>query len=189
MEHCPYRPYVGPASRRSEPVALDVREMEPSEADLAIDYFLNATPEHLEMMGVDPTRLPSRDEWRRRIADDRARPIEQRRGLMVLWLRDGAPVGFSTCSDAALGEHAKLHLHVLQPEDRNSGVGAPCVKRSAEIYFERLQLKRLYSEPNAFNVAPNRTLQKAGFKYVKTYMTVPGWINFHQPVTRWVLER
>jgi hypothetical protein len=28
-----------------------------------------------------------------------------------------------------------------------------------------------------------------GFKYVKTYRTVPGAINFHQAVTRWVLER
>ena len=41
----------------------------------------------------------------------------------------------------------------------------------------------------AFIVAPNRTLQKAGFKYLKTHMTVPGPFNFHQAVTRWVIER
>jgi hypothetical protein len=46
----------------------------------------------------------------------------------------------------------------------------------------------LFCEPNAFNVAPNRTLQRAGFKYVKTHMTVPGLLNFHQAVTRWVFE-
>ena len=57
------------------------------------------------------------------------------------------------------------------------------------IYFERLKLKRLFCEPNAFNVAPNRTLQKAGFKYLKTHMTVPGPLNFHQAVTCWVMER
>jgi hypothetical protein len=44
------------------------------------------------------------------------------------------------------------------------------------------------SEPNAFNAAPNRTLQRAGFRYVKTHMTVPGPLNYHQAVTRWVLE-
>jgi hypothetical protein len=38
-------------------------------------------------------------------------------------------------------------------------------------------------------VAPNRTLQRAGFRYEKTRMTVPGWLNYHQAVTRWVLER
>ena len=55
--------------------------------------------------------------------------------------------------------------------------------------FERLKLKRLFCEPHAFNVAPNRTLQKAGFKYLKTHMTVPGPLNFHQAVNRWVIER
>jgi hypothetical protein len=51
-----------------------------------------------------------------------------------------------------------------------------------------LELKCLFCEPNAFNVAPNRTLQRAGFKYVKTHETVPGPLNYHQRVTRWVLE-
>lgn len=60
---------------------------------------------------------------------------------------------------------------------------------ACDIYFERFKLKRLFCEPNAFNVAPNRAMQKAGFKYVKTHMTVPGPLNFHQAVTRWVMER
>ena len=36
---------------------------------------------------------------------------------------------------------------------------------------------------------PNRTLQRAGFKYVKTHMTVPGLLNYRQAVNRWELER
>ena len=32
-------------------------------------------------------------------------------------------------------------------------------------------------------------VSKAGFKYLKTHMTVPGPLNYHQAVTRWVLER
>ena len=51
-----------------------------------------------------------------------------------------------------------------------------------------LKLKSLFCEPHAFNIGPNRTLQKAGFKYLKTHMTVPGPYNFHQAVNRWVLE-
>jgi RimJ/RimL family protein N-acetyltransferase len=82
-----------------------------------------------------------------------------------------------------------MHLHVVDPGDRRCGVGVECVRRSVEIYFERLKLKNLFCEPNAFNVAPNRTLQKAGFKYIKTYMTVPGALNYHQAVTRWMIER
>jgi RimJ/RimL family protein N-acetyltransferase len=82
-----------------------------------------------------------------------------------------------------------MHLHVLLPGDRAAGLGSAAVRQSVDIYFEVLKLKRLFCEPNAFNVAPNRTLQRAGFKYVKTHMTVPGPLNFHQAVTRWVVER
>ena len=35
---------------------LAVREMAGAEADVVIDYFQQATPEHLETLGVDPTR-------------------------------------------------------------------------------------------------------------------------------------
>ena len=39
-------------------MSLTVREMAAAETDIIVDYFLNATPEHLEMLGVDPTRFP-----------------------------------------------------------------------------------------------------------------------------------
>jgi RimJ/RimL family protein N-acetyltransferase len=81
-----------------------------------------------------------------------------------------------------------MHLHIVDPERRAAGLGAECVRRTAALYIEQLGLKRLFCEPNALNVAPNRTLQSAGFTYVKTYTTVPGPPNYHQAVTRWVLE-
>lgn len=77
-----------------------------------------------------------------------------------------------------------MHLHVLKPENRNSGYGSTCVSQTVRLYFSRLNIERLFCEPNAFNVAPNRTLQRVVFKYVKTHMTVPGPLNFHQAVTR-----
>jgi RimJ/RimL family protein N-acetyltransferase len=82
-----------------------------------------------------------------------------------------------------------MHLHVSEPERRKQGIGTECVKQSVDIYFDRLKLKSLFCEPNAFNAGPNRTLQKVGFKYLKTHMTVPGPLNYHQAVTRWVIER
>lgn len=82
-----------------------------------------------------------------------------------------------------------MHLHVTDPQRRASGIGAACVRESARLYFERLKLERLFCEPHAFNVAPNRTLQKAGFRYGKTHRTLPGPLNYSQAVTRWVLER
>jgi RimJ/RimL family protein N-acetyltransferase len=72
---------------------------------------------------------------------------------------------------------------------REKGLGVEFVKESARAYFRALELERLFSEPNALNVAPNRTLQRAGFRYLFTHETTPGPINLPQLATRWVLER
>ena len=170
-------------------MTLTVREMMSSEVNIIIQYFQDSTPEHLETLGVDPSRLPPAQSWRERLQRECTLPIEQRTVMLVIWLSDDQPVGFSTSDKIRYGEQAHMHLHVTEPERRHQGTGVECVRRSADIYFERLKLKRLFCEPNAFNVPPNRTLQKAGFKYLKTHMTVPGPLNFHQAVTRWVLER
>ena len=170
-------------------MSVSVREMTLQEVDLIIDYFHGSTPEHLETLGVDPTRLPGRAQWRERYEADFAQPIEQRRSLLVLWEREGTPIGFSTVDKIVYGVEAYMHLHIVAAQQRQSGHGTACVRKSVDIYFERLQLQRLYCEPNAFNVAPNRTLQKAGFRYVKTHRTVPGPLNFHQAVTRWEYTR
>ena len=170
-------------------MSLTVREMTLDETDLVSNYFHTSTVEHLELMGVDPSRLFGRAAWRERYALDYALPRPERAFMALVWLEHAAPVGFSTADKIVFGERANMHLHVVEPENRNRGIGAQCVRLTADIYFEALQLKQLFCEPNAFNIAPNRTLQKAGFRYVKTYMTVPGALNFHQPVTRWVIER
>lgn len=168
---------------------ISVREMKLSEADLIISYFYHASPEHLEMLGVDPTRLRPQDAWHDFFRHEYSLAIEKRTGFFVIWLSDDFPVGFSSCNKIVYGERANMHLHITEPHRRKQGIGTECVRRSIDIYFDSLKLKALFCEPNAFNTGPNRTLQRAGFKYVKTHMTVPGPMNYHQAVTRWVIER
>jgi RimJ/RimL family protein N-acetyltransferase len=159
------------------------------EVDLVIDYFHSASVEHLEMLGVDPTRLLERGKWRQLYEYDYSQPIESRRSFAVIWALEGRPIGFSSVDKIRYGKEAYMHLHIVEPSFRRSGYGSACVQQSVDIYFDMLKLDRLYCEPNAFNVGPNRALQKAGFKYVKTHKTVPGPLNFHQAVTRWILDR
>lgn len=168
---------------------INVREMSLHETDLVIRYFHDSTPEYLEILGVDPTRMPRIAEWQDRYRREYGLPIQERSTLLVLWLADDAPIGFSTTDRITFGEQANMHLHMINPDVRGRGLGSECVRLSADIYFRRLAIRRLLCEPNAFNVAPNRALQKAGFSYVKTHRTVPRLMGFHQPVTRWVLEQ
>lgn len=169
-------------------MSLVVREMALDEVDLVIDYFHGSTPEHLETLGVAPTRLPTRKEWRALYVAEYGKAAQERSTLLVIWELDGVAVGFSSANKIIYGDQAHMHLHIVDPQHRRSGIGSACVRETAEVYFNALALRLLFCEPNAFNVAPNRTLQSVGFRYVKTYKTVPGPLNYHQSVTRWVLE-
>jgi RimJ/RimL family protein N-acetyltransferase len=165
------------------------RPMQLSEAHVIIDYFHSASPEFLNSLGVDPLRLPDRMQWHATFERLFALPIEKRNFFAILWELEGKPAGWSSADKIVFGEEAYMHLHVIDPARRRKGNGTFFVRESAKIYFDTLRVSRLFCEPYALNVAPNRTLQAAGFKYVKTHETVPGPLNFHQPVTRWVLEK
>lgn len=168
---------------------LDVREMRLDETGIIVDYFHTSTPEHLDTLGVDPTRLPDPARWRQRYELEYAKPLPERDAFQVVWLLDDEVVGFSTVDKLQFGEQANMHLHIVKPDRRQSGMGVQFVRLSARLYFETLQLVRLFCQPNALNTAPNRTLQAAGFRYVKTLMTAPSPLNYRQPITRWVLEQ
>jgi RimJ/RimL family protein N-acetyltransferase len=163
--------------------------MQLSDTHVIIDYFHSASPEFLNGLGVDPSRLPPRAQWKAGFEQRFALPVEERNFFAIIWEIDGRPAGWSSCDKIVFGQEAYMHLHILDPDHQQRGNGTFFVRESAKIYFDNLRISRLFCEPYAFNVAPNRTLQAAGFKYVKTHMTVPGALNFHQPVTRWVLER
>lgn len=169
-------------------MGLSVRAMRPDEVGLRIDYFHDATDEHLLRLGVDRSRLPPRADWQAWYAEDYLRPIEQRQSFTLVWLLDDEIVGFSSTDRIVFGETAFMHLHILDPNRRASGLGTQFVRLSAAAYFATLQLQRLYCQPNAFNTAPNRTLQRAGFRYECTIETRPSDMNFVQPVTRWVVH-
>ena len=163
--------------------------MQLAEVGIRINYFHDAPDEHLRLLGVDRSLLPTRQAWRAFYEEDYARPIRERVNYALVWQRNGQVVGFSSTDRIDFGNEAFMHLHVLEPRLRSTGLGTQFVRLSAQIYFEVLELRRLFCEPNAFNVAPNRTLQRAGFRYLFTHEAQPSSINFPQVTTRWVRDR
>ncbi|MGH7692774.1 MAG: GNAT family N-acetyltransferase [Candidatus Dormibacteria bacterium] len=172
----------------TESPQLEAREMQLAEVGIRISYFHDASEEHLKTLGVDRSLLPTRRDWMDFYQADYARPLRDRRNYSLVWEKDGVVVGFSSTDHIQFGQQAFMHLHVLDDSERHHGLGTRFVQLSAPIYLEVLQLERLYCEPNAFNVAPNRTLQRAGFRYLFTHHAQPSAINFPQVTTRWVLE-
>ena len=160
--------------------------MQLADFEVRIAYFHQAPDEHLDRLGVDRARLPEPDAWRASFEQNLARPIEDRSEYGLVWEVDGMLVGFSTADQIQFGAEAHMHLHIVDPERRAFGLGTQFVRMTAVHLCEVLQLNHLYCEPNAFNVAPNRTLQKAGFKYVCSRKCRPTPINSYQTTTIWV---
>jgi RimJ/RimL family protein N-acetyltransferase len=170
-------------------IPLTVREMQLTEVGIRVDYFHDASDEHLRLLGVDRSLLPSRRAWHAFYREDYARPIRDRVNYSLVWQRGERIVGFSSTDRIDFGREAFMHLHIVEAGLRTTGLGTQFVKLSAQAYFAALELDQLFCEPNAFNVAPNRTLQQAGFRYLFTHEAQPSTINFPQVTTRWVLDR
>jgi ribosomal-protein-alanine N-acetyltransferase len=82
-----------------------------------------------------------------------------------------------------------MHLHLWNNASRKKGNGTAFVKLTLPYYFENLQLKKLCCEPYALNTAPNKTLKKVGFTFIKKYTTIPGILNFEQEVNLWEMTK
>lgn len=171
------------------PPRLAVREMRLDEVHIRVDYFHRASDAYLTTLGVDRGKLPAPAVWQDSYRADLHRPRQERSGYALVWELDEEIIGFSSADRIVFGQQAHMHLHILDPERRRHGLGSRFVRLSAAEYFATFDLERLFCEPNALNVAPNRTLQRAGFRYDLSHECTPNPINFRQVTTRWVLER
>ena len=172
-----------------ESLGRNIREFEVHDIDLVLNYFLNADCAFLKAMGVDKNKLPHSDKWRQILVEDFDRLIEQKRFYYIIWELDGVPVGHSNISKIIYGKEAFMHLHLWQWENRRRGHGTYFIEESIAFYFQKFHLQNLICEPYALNPAPNRTLAKIGFEFIKVYETTPGWITFRQLVNRWMLTK
>ncbi len=167
--------------------ALSVRELQASDIELIIAYWLNAEPDYLVGMGVDLGKIPGRDHWFNLLNNQLGLPYEEKKSYCMIWLIDGQPVGHCNVNNIRFGEEAYMHLHMWNPDIRQRGMGAELVKLCLPWFFKNMQLKRLFCEPYALNPAPNKTLERVGFRFVLEYIGIPGSLSFEQPVSRWEL--
>jgi len=167
---------------------LTVREINETDIALIIQYWLTASDDYLMAMGVDLAKMPAVSDWQRMLASQILLPYREKQSYCTIWELDDKPIGHCNVNKIIYGEEASMHLHIWYAEERKMGLGVAFIKRSLPFFFNNLQLKKIYSEPYAINEAPNRTLAKAGFHFIKEYVTVPGSINFEQPVKRWEID-
>jgi RimJ/RimL family protein N-acetyltransferase len=168
---------------------LTVREMLASDIPFITNYWLNAEPAYLTGMGVDLNKMPTKEQWVTMLTEQLNQSYREKKAYCTIWEMDNSPIGHCNVNKIIFGEEAFMHLHLWYADKRLHGLGAQLVKKSLAYFFNNLQLKILYCEPYALNPAPNKTLPKAGFEFVKEYITVPGYLNFEQKVCLWQIKK
>ena len=168
---------------------ISIRQLELSDHPRIVDYFLNSDKDFLSGMGVDTSKLPTREEWLEILSTNFMLSLDQKKFFYMIWLFDNQPIGHSNINKIVFAEEAYMHLHIWKKEVRKKGIGFELLKLTIPHYFDIFKLKNLYCEPLATNSAPNRTLEKLGFEFIKSYDTIPGWINTYQTVNRWCLTK
>ncbi len=166
-----------------------VRELLYSEVELMMDYFFSADDDFLIGMGADPKKLPSREDWLERLKTDFSKDKKDKGFYYLGWEYKGKLVGHSNINNINYAKEACAHLHLWDKDLRQSGLGRFFFQESIHRFFAEFPLKRIICEPYAKNPAPNKTLAKLGFEFEKSYVTVPGLINFEQEVNRWQVTR
>ena len=168
---------------------LRVRELEAADVEQLVHYWMNADPDYLVAMGVDLEKMPREEELTRMLHDQLQLPVARRNAYCVVWLLDETLVGHCNTNPTVFGEWAQMHLHLWRPELRGAGLGTRFVRLALPLFFDNLGIKDLCCEPYALNPAPHATLAKLGFELEREYTTIPGSLNFEQPVKRWRLSR
>ena len=168
---------------------LSVRPLEQKDIPHFLNYWFGSDEAYLTAMGLDVSKLPPREQFEGMLEKLLATPIEQRMSYAIVWMKNGEPIGHCNTNPTTFGEEAKMHLHIWNAAERKKGMGTELVKLTLPHFFNTLQLKTLWCEPYALNPAPNKTLEKVGFEFMKEHTTVPGIFNFEQPVKQWRMTR
>jgi RimJ/RimL family protein N-acetyltransferase len=166
---------------------LTIRELQQQDITPLTQYWLTADPAFLTGMGVDHSKMPSKEEWIKMLSEQLAQSYPEKKSYCIIWQVDNKAIGHCNVNKIKFGEVAYMHLHMWNTGYRKKGMGTALVKMSLSYFFENLKLEKIFSEPYALNPAPNKTLENAGFTFVKEYITIPGFLNFEQPVNFWEL--
>jgi len=164
---------------------LNTREIELKDIPHIAAYWNDASDEYLLGMGADPAKMPAAKYWEEALSKQVKQSYEEKKAYAIIWEIDGKAVGHCNLNMIEFGKQAHMHLHFWTADNRRKGMGQELLKKSIPYFFKNMQLQVLYCEPYALNPAPNKTLPKVGFEFVKNYRTTPGSINLEQEVNKY----
>ena len=168
---------------------ITAREMTKEDINFVIDYFHNASEAFLLGMGAIKNKLPDKKTWHNQILKEVEKDYTEKQNYYTIWEYNNNPVGHCNINQLVYGKKGFMHLHLWKNPNRQKGLGTQFIKKSLPFFFNNFNLDCLFCEPFSKNKAPNKTLLKVGFDFIKKYETIPGKINFLQEVSQYKLTK
>lgn len=168
---------------------LNVREALIDDVSHILNYWMSADQAYLKSLGADISKRPDRATFESMLSNQMGLPYTDKQSYALIWEIDNIPVGHCNVNNIQFGQKASMHLHLWSPSKRLKGAGTDLMRLSLPFFFRHLQLNEIVCEPYALNSAPNKTLPKIGFEFIKSYITIPGSLCFEQEVNQWLLTK
>ena len=99
--------------------------------------------------------MQAREDFEKMLASQIDIPMEDKKGLAVIWLADGQPIGHNNVNQVNFEVDAKMHLHIWESENPKKGWGVALLRLSIPMLFQRLELQNIICEPYAFKSCAN----------------------------------
>ena len=74
---------------------LSVREIQPRDIEPLSDYWFKSEPEFLINMGVDLSKMPTREQWKEMLEQQISQTYKEKQSYFIIWLLDNEPIGHS----------------------------------------------------------------------------------------------
>ncbi|KVZ11863.1 hypothetical protein [Burkholderia stagnalis] len=151
---------------------IGIRDFSHADIDGFIAYWYDGGDSHLAAMGVDPARLPGRQQMRDMLAlnlEREARAGTPQNAIFSITLH-GQTVGVHELTHLEQraggppGRYASgvMHAHIWQPAHRRLGIGVVSYVKAMAAFFERFSLDAIRFESPADNVGANRVKAHLG---------------------------
>jgi [ribosomal protein S5]-alanine N-acetyltransferase len=170
---------------------LSVRPWKDSlDAEHVVDYYLSKTDEEYLTMGIDKTKLLSKENWIKLLVTELQKNDKKNEKMfIVIWELDNKSIGHSMINDLEYGKFGFCHLHMWKATQRKKGMGEYFMIESLKIFFKEFEFQEIFCTPNSMNPAPNKCLLKIGFKFIETQVKTPGYIQFEQEVNLYSIDQ
>ena len=93
---------------------LSVRELQHSDIEKIVDYFVHSNARFLKRMGADKNKLPSREEWIKKIELELQKTNRDKTFYYIIWLIDDQAIGHSNIDKIEFGKTATMHFALME---------------------------------------------------------------------------